>query len=84
MTQFELWIKACEEFDTRIILLEGVSGETAFYETYNVIEPRPETRWNCSRTNSAYQVWINGKRELVTQNYFSALAFWEKYKCATI
>ena len=80
MTEFDLWIKACKEFDTRIILLEGVGGGTALYETYNVIEPCPETQWNYQRENPTYQVWINGKREFVTQDYRLALTFWEKNK----
>lgn len=78
MTEFELWIKACEEFGTRIIMLEGAGDGTALYMAYNIGEPHLGNRWNTYRKDITYQVFINGKREFVTLDYRLALTFWEK------
>lgn len=75
MTEFELWIKACEEFGTYIYLLDG-SGDTAFYKTYNA----PETNWEGRIKDVMFHVWISGKRPLVSTDFRHAWAFWKRAK----
>lgn len=77
---FERWLDACEEFGIQVILLKGKGEGTALYMTIREIETIPETRWSYARKVPTYQVWINRKRECVTQDYGLALAFWEKNK----
>lgn len=75
MTQFDLWIKACVEFNTVVYLLDG-NHDHALYSTWNKFE-------DGSRTTPVIQVWIHGKRELVTTNFREANMYWERRKNAT-
>ena len=77
MTEFELWIKACEEFGTSIYCLEG-SDDTALYKTWNETEPSLETGWLAGRRNTMFHVWIKGKRRLVCPDYQRAYAAWRR------
>lgn len=72
MTQFDLWIKACVEFDTVVYLLDG-NHDHALYTTWT-------NHQDGSRTTPVAQVWIHGKRELVTTNFREANMYWERRK----
>ena len=39
LTQFELWVKGCEDNKTILYCLEG-SGDTALYKTQNELEKK--------------------------------------------
>lgn len=77
MTEFELWIKACEEFGTYIQPLGGW-GDTALYKTYKRGKPCPETNWEGQIEDVMYHVWIRGKRPFVSTAFSHAWAFWTR------
>ncbi len=79
MTEFELWIKACEEFGTKIWCHDG-SGDTAIYMTWQEGEPCPETNWVSFRKDIMCNVWIRGKRQLVCPDFRLAWEFWTRAK----
>lgn len=72
MTQFELWIKGCEDNKTILYCLEG-SGDTAFYKTQNEY-------WNRNNrfyTKPVYHVWKKGKRICCNTNFLEAYHKWK-------
>lgn len=77
MTEFELWIKACEEYGTCICTLGGY-GDTAIYKTYKHGKPCPETNWDVPIKDVMYHVWIRGKRPFVSTAFSHAWAFWTR------
>ena len=79
MTEFELWIKACEEFGTKIWCHDG-SSDTAIYTTWQEVEPCPETSGVSFRKDIMQHVWIMGKRQLVCPDFRQAWAFWTHAK----
>lgn len=78
MTEFDLWVKSCEEFNLQIYPLEG-EGENALYQTWEIGEPHIGTKWNYYRKGLTYQVFIDGKRCFVSTNYRLAYSFWENH-----
>ena len=72
MANFELWLKGCEELNTKIYPLAG-SGDTGLYKVWSEYQAR-NSYFNCP---PVFQVWIAGKREVVTQNYIDAHAYYK-------
>lgn len=72
--EFDLWLRACEEFNTLPYLLEG-EGRTGLYVTRRTYEPTVKSRWNYTYSNFTWHVWIRGKHK-VTTNRDAAYALW--------
>lgn len=72
MTNFQMWVNACEEFKTIIYCLEG-EGDTALYKTTK------EHIINNARfyDTPVFHVWIHGKKVLTTMDYIEAVRKWE-------
>lgn len=73
MSNFELWVKGCEENNTLIYLLEG-SGENGLYKLTKEI-------WinhNIFYDNPIFIGWVNGEQVVVSNDYVSAYQIWRK------
>ena len=78
MTNFELWIKGCEENKTLIFLLEG-KGENALYKLIKEIIVNN----NVFYETSVFTVFIGGKQVYTSTSYLSAYHVWETRKWET-
>lgn len=75
MTQFELWLKGCEENGTRLYCLEG-KGETGLYKTQS---------WHLVKNNyfgdsPVYHVWVDGDRKCSILSYSTAMRIWRNWE----
>lgn len=74
-TQFELWVKACEEFHTEIKQLEG-EKDTGLYSTLTPYELNGHTYYKAP----VYHVWVEGKELIASTYMYEATAIWNKHK----
>lgn len=75
MSQFDLWLKSCEENGTRLYCLDG-SGDTGLYK----LQTRHMVGNYEYGDSPVYMTWIHGKRLAATINYQAAYTVWEAYK----
>ena len=64
MSDFDLWLKACEEFNTKVYELEP-----GLYKTWNEYE----SKHNFYRTAPVYHVWVDGRRVYCGMSYQAAV-----------
>lgn len=69
-TQFDLWLKACDELGTKIYPLYRFDDNTALFKTWNVYE----YKHNFYNTDPIYTIWIKGKRIMSTRDMYAAYA----------
>lgn len=73
---FDLWMKACKEFDTKVFCLES-EGTIGLYKTWN--EYMPESEHYCSyRTQAVFHVWNGYKRVYCGLNYQEARGVYQR------
>lgn len=76
-TQFELWVRGCEDNKTAIFRLEhNGAEETGMYQT---VKTHMHEGFEYRET-PVYFVWIRGKNTLATTNYIEAVQTWEREK----
>ena len=73
MTGFELWIKACEEYGTKIFCLDE-HGETGLYKTWNEYE----FNHYFYRTPPVFHVWNGDKRIYCGLSYQEAERMYQR------
>lgn len=73
MTDFDFWVKACEENRTKIWCLAGFRGD-GLYSTWNEYECRNDY----FRKTQIYHVWIGGRRIYCGMSYTAAYEAWRK------
>lgn len=76
MTNFELWVKACEEFDDQIYkLTKNQEDGHGVYQT--IKEYFPPKSYNTMRCVT-YHLWWHGKHEMVGSDYYSIINLFEQ------
>jgi len=77
MTNFELWVKSCEEFEVQIWSLCSSSyPETGLYKTTQQYTAANRDYY----TEPVYHIWINGVSHNTTMNLQEAFRMWEYNK----
>lgn len=71
MSNFELWIKDCEEKGTIVMRLEG-RGDTALYKVTQQVEVRNFYYF----TTPVYVGWVHGRMVCFYGDYRSAYGCW--------
>jgi hypothetical protein len=72
LTQFELWLKACEEFNEIVWCLEG-SGDTGLYK----LQRQYEYKNNFYYTDPTYIIWMYDRIVYVGRNAAEAYQWWQ-------
>lgn len=70
---FDLWMKACEEFDTKVFCLES-EGTIGLYKTWNEYE----FEHYFYQTSDVFHVWHNDKRIYCGLNYQEARGVYKR------
>ena len=70
MSAFELWLKACQEFNTKIYPLEG-EGDHALYKSWRDYE----YKWNYYHLQVTFHVWYGHLHECYL-DYQTAIKRW--------
>lgn len=74
MTNFELWVKGCEENGTLIYLLEG-KGENALYK----LTKEKLVNNNYFYETPVFAVFIGGRQIYTSTSYLSAYQVWRAH-----
>lgn len=71
-SQFELWLKGCEQNGTTIYQIAKGGSESGLYKLQSEYWVK-NTRY---LTTPVYVVWKHGKNILTTQSYYNACRVW--------
>lgn len=74
-SHFELWVKACQEFNTLMYCLEGEKDHALYKTTTERI-----VGGSVFYDTPVFHVWIHGQQVLTTTNYIEAVRKWEAEK----